>query len=70
MGTRKGAATAAGIINGLGSLGALLQEELLGYLKTHHSTDSVFLTLVIVAGLGAVGTGVLWRWSRSGRAAF
>ena len=70
VGSRKTAVTAAGVINGLGSFGALLQEELLGYLKTYHGPDAVFATLILVAALGAVVCGVLWHWSRTGKTAF
>ncbi len=68
--SRRTAVTVAGIINGMGSFGALLQEELLGYLKTYHGPDAVFATLVAVAALGAFGTGILWRWGRTGRSSF
>lgn len=70
VGSRRGAATVAGVINGLGSLGGLLQEELLGWVKTYQGSEAVFAVLVGVAALGAVGTGVLWRWSATGRAQF
>ena len=70
VGSRRTAVTAAGVINGLGSFGALLQEELLGYLKTYHGPDAVFATLIAVAALGAVVCGVLWRWAKAGKTAF
>jgi len=68
--SRRTAVTVAGVINGMGSFGALLQEELLGYLKTYHGPDAVFAALVAVAALGALGTGILWRWGRTGRSGF
>ena len=70
VGSRRTAVTAAGVINGLGSFGALLQEELLGYLKTYYGPDAVFATLIAVAALGAVVCGQLWRWGRAGKSKF
>jgi OPA family sugar phosphate sensor protein UhpC-like MFS transporter len=70
VGSKRGAVLAAGIINGMGSAGPIVQEELIGYLKTHHSLDAVFALLVAVAVLGAVGTAVMWWWGRTGRSNF
>ncbi len=70
VGSRKKAVLAAGIVNGLGSAGPPLQEQLIGYLKTYHSLGSVWLLLIGVACLGAVGTGVLWVWGRNGKSRF
>ncbi len=70
VGSRRTAVTAAGVINGLGSFGALLQEELLGYLKTYHGPDAVFATLIGVAAIGAFVCGVLWQWGCRGKTAF
>ncbi len=70
VGSKRKAVLAAGIVNGMGSLGPVIQEEAIGYLKTHHSLDAVFLLLVIVAAFGAVGTGLLWWWGRRGMSRF
>ena len=70
VGSKRGAVVAAGIVNGMGSVGPIVQEELIGYLKTHHGMDAVFILLIAVAMLGAIGTGVLWSWSRRGKSRF
>lgn len=53
----------------MGSLGPIIQEEAIGYLKVTWSTDTFGLALS-VAVLGASGTGLLWLWGRSGRSQF
>ena len=62
VGSKRKAVLAAGIVNGVGSLGAVLQEEIIGYLKAYHSLGAVFQLLIGVSVPGAVGTGVLWWW--------
>jgi sugar phosphate permease len=62
VGTRKQAAFAAGVINGVGSIGPIVQESAIGWLKTTSGLDGVFLLLVVVIGLATIGTGLLW-WS-------
>ena len=42
VGGRRQAVIAAGIINGLGSIGPIIQEEVIGYLLDHHGYDEVF----------------------------
>ena len=54
------AVVATGIINGLGSIGPVVQEELIGYLKTHSGNEAVFLMMVTVAALAVLGSGMLW----------
>ena len=70
VGSKRKAVLAAGIVNGMGSLGPVIQEEAIGYLKTHHSLEAVFVLLVIVAAFGAVCTGLLWWWGRRGLSQF
>lgn len=70
VGDRRRAVLAAGIVNGIGSAGPALQEELIGYLKAYHGLEAVFGLLVGVAALGAAVTGLLWAWGRAGRSAF
>ena len=70
VGSKRKAVLAAGIVNGIGSLGPVIQEEVIGYLKTYHSLDAVFLLLVVVASFGAAGTGLLWWWGRRGLSRF
>ena len=55
------AVVATGLINGLGSIGPVVQEELIGHLKTNSGNDAVFMMMVIVAGLAVIGSGMLWR---------
>ena len=63
---RDKAVLAAGIINGLGSIGPVFQEEIIGYLLDHHGYTSVFNLLVGVSALGVVASLYLARRSRRG----
>ncbi|MEC7750887.1 MAG: MFS transporter [Myxococcota bacterium] len=63
---RDKAVLAAGIINGLGSIGPVFQEEIIGYLLDHHGYTSVFNLLVSVSALGVIATLYLARRSRRG----
>ncbi len=58
------AVVASGIINGLGSIGPIVQEEVIGYLKGAHGAGAVLALLVGVATVAVVGTGLLWGISR------
>lgn len=60
VGTREQAAFAAGVINGLGSIGPIIQEPAIGWLKIHSGLDGVFLLLVAVIAVATAGTGLLW----------
>ena len=60
---------AAGIINGLGSIGPVVQEELIGYLLDHHGYEAVFNALIVVSVIGIAGTSALAFRSRKGRSA-
>jgi sugar phosphate permease len=64
VGSRRQAALAAGVINGFGSIGAILQEPVIGWLKQTRGLDSVFLLLVGVVFLTTVATGLLARFER------
>lgn len=66
VGGRKGAIVAAGLINGLGSVGPIFQEEVIGWLLDHHGMDSVLTMLIGIAALGIVGTTALALRSRKG----
>ena len=70
VGSKEKAVLAAGIINGMGSLGPVIQEEVIGWLKVNYSMDAVFLLMVLVACTGAIGTGYLWWQGRAGRMRF
>jgi sugar phosphate permease len=63
-GSRRQAALAAGIINGLGSVGPIVQEPVIGWLKQTVGVNAVFLLLVAVMFLTTVGTGLLMRFER------
>ncbi|MBS0393363.1 MAG: MFS transporter [Proteobacteria bacterium] len=67
-GSRRQAALAAGIINGLGSIGPIVQEPAIGWLKQTSGVDAVFLLLVAVVALTTLGTGLLWFVQRRQRA--
>jgi sugar phosphate permease len=64
VGSRRQAALAAGVINGFGSIGPILQEPVIGWLKQTRGLDSVFLLLVVVVFLTTVATGLLARFER------
>jgi OPA family sugar phosphate sensor protein UhpC-like MFS transporter len=63
---RRNAVMAAGIINGLGSIGPIFQEEIIGYLLDKHGYNEVFYMLMGVSVLGVVGVLYLARRSRQG----
>jgi sugar phosphate permease len=65
VGSRRQAAVAAGVINGLGSVGPILQEPAIGWLKHTQGLDAVFLLLVVIVFLTTVATGLLARAERS-----
>jgi sugar phosphate permease len=64
VGSRRQAAVAAGVINGLGSIGPILQEPAIGWLKQTKGLDSVFLLLVVIVFLTTIATGLLARFER------
>jgi sugar phosphate permease len=64
VGSRRQAALAAGVINGFGSIGPILQEPVIGWLKQTRGLDAVFLLLVGVVFLTTVATGLLARSER------
>jgi sugar phosphate permease len=64
VGSRRQAAVAAGVINGLGSIGPIVQEPVIGWLKQTQGVDSVFALLVAVVFLTTVATGLLARFER------
>jgi sugar phosphate permease len=64
VGSRRQAVLAAGVINGFGSVGPILQEPVIGWLKQTQGLDSVFLLLVGVVFLTTVATFLLARFER------
>jgi OPA family sugar phosphate sensor protein UhpC-like MFS transporter len=69
VGGRRKAVVAAGLINGLGSIGPIFQEEIIGYLLDTRGYDAVFQLLIIVCVIGIVGTLYLARRARQGMCA-
>ncbi len=67
VGGRRQAVLAAGIINGLGSIGPIFQEEIIGYILDTSGYDSVFNMLIGVSILGIFGTLYLAKRSKSGQ---
>jgi OPA family sugar phosphate sensor protein UhpC-like MFS transporter len=63
-GNRRQAALAAGTINGLGSVGPIIQEPVIGWLKQTDGVHAVLLLLVGVGCLTTIGTGLLMRFER------
>ena len=64
VGSRRQAALAAGVINGFGSIGPIVQEPLIGWLKQNFGLESVFLMLVIVGFVTTIATWLLMRFER------
>lgn len=56
LGVRGNPVVTIAIVNGLGSAGSILEEPLIGWLKTHVGVDAVFGTLVTVATLATAAT--------------
>jgi sugar phosphate permease len=69
VGSKRGALAAAGIINGTGSIGPIVQEEVIGwfYEKYNHSLVPIFFLLMGVALVTAFITFLLWMKSRKGK---
>ena len=70
VGSKEGALSAAGIINGMGSIGPIFQEQLVGWMYRRYNQDllPILIMLVIIAGTSAVLTFMLWVRARKGRA--
>jgi len=67
VGGKRTAVLAAGLINGLGSIGPVIQEEVIGHLLDHYGYHAVFMMLIAVSIVGIAGTGALALRSRHGR---
>ena len=61
FGSRKEAATAAGFINGLGSIGAAITGVMVGYLSVNLGWDSVFYVLMASAGAAVILQLFMWN---------
>ncbi|HPV41764.1 MAG TPA: MFS transporter [Spirochaetota bacterium] len=70
VGSKEGALSAAGIINGMGSIGPIFQEQLVGWMYRRYNQDllPILIMLVIIAAVSAVLTLLLWLRSRKGLA--
>ena len=70
VGSKRGALAAAGIINGMGSIGPIFQEEIIGwsYKAFGHRLFPILAMLVCVAAAGAFVTFLLWMRARAGKA--
>jgi len=70
VGTKRGALSAAGIINGMGSIGPIFQEQLVGWMYDLYkgSLLPILLMLVCVALAATALSGLLWGMSRKGKA--
>ncbi len=66
VGGRSGAVVAAGLINGLGSIGPIFQEEVIGWLLDNHGIDMVLRLLIGISLLGIIGVVALAVRSRRG----
>ena len=68
VGSKRGALAAAGIINGMGSIGPIFQEEIIGwmYKAFGHRLFPILAMLVCMAAAGAFVAFLLWQWERRG----
>ena len=66
VGGRDRAVLAAGVINGLGSIGPIFQEEIIGYLLDHHGYNAAFYVMIGVCVIGIFGTLYLAHRSKKG----
>jgi sugar phosphate permease len=64
VGSRRQAAVAAGVINGLGSIGPIVQEPVIAWLKQTQGLDAVFGLLVVIVLLTTVATGLLAKFEK------
>lgn len=64
VGGRQGAVLAAGMINGIGSIGPILQEETIGIVLDRYGYLTSFYIMIGVAALGVVATAYLASRSR------
>lgn len=67
VGGRGGAIVAAGVINGLGSVGPIFQEEMIGVVLDRYGYGALFKLLIAVSLLGVIGTGYLSIRCRQGK---
>lgn len=70
IGSVRSAMAAAGIINGMGSVGPVFQEQIIGWMYEayKHQLTPIFLLLVVVALMGTALTALLYLRARKGLA--
>lgn len=62
--TKEKAVVASGIINGLGSIGPVIQEEVLGYVKVTMGQDAVLAIIFGMSIVAVLGSAALWMYTR------
>ena len=69
IGSRRGAVVAAGVINGMGAIGSVLQELLIGRLYDTGKGDlgPILLLLLVASALATISIGVVWVRNKLGR---
>ncbi|MFC1671222.1 MFS transporter [Spirochaetota bacterium] len=69
VGSKKGALAAAGIINGMGSIGPIFQEQAFARMYRAFNQDllPIFMLFVVIAAISAALTSFLWIQGRRGR---
>jgi len=70
LGGADGASLAAGIVNGVGSVGAILQAYLTRYIKDKYGWDAVFqvfLVLMLIGAVTLIPTFLIKRWRQQAR---
>jgi MFS transporter, OPA family, glycerol-3-phosphate transporter len=61
FGSRKGASTAAGFVNGIGSFGPAIMTTVVGIVQLHYGWDGVFVVLIILSLACAALMSTLWN---------
>ena len=61
FGSRRGAATAAGFVNGMGSIGQALSGVMVGWIAGSMGWQSVFYVLMAIALLCSLLIATLWN---------
>jgi sugar phosphate permease len=69
VGSKRGALTAAGIINGMGSVGPIFQEQLVAWMyeRSGHDLTPILMLLFGMAVAGVIIMFVLWLRARAGK---
>lgn len=62
VGSESGAATAAGFIDGVGSLGQLFSPYVVAFISEHYGWNALFYAFVIIAIIGAIVIATRWNY--------